>query len=264
MWSLLAHSVVPFVHYAESERRSRERSRRSRTASAALGRIAPDLIVRHGPFRGLKYPRALSNDGTLFSKLLGSYERELHPIVEALCATAYSEVIDIGCAEGYYAVGLAMRIPSARVYAYDIDPKALASCRAMADLNGVGDRVVTADHADAVTLKSLDLHERALVVCDCEGYERVLFTPEVVTHLAHHDLLIELHDFIIPNLSADIRSRFERTHEIGVIRSTDDMDKARTYSYEELDGYDLQTRKLLLGEVRPTTMEWFHLTPRRR
>ena len=85
-----------------------------------------------------------------------------------------------------------------------------------------------------------------------------------MNRFARHDLLIELHDFIYPNLSSEIRARFEATHEIAVIQSIDDTDKARTYQYEELNGYDFQTRKLLLGEVRPGTMNWFYLTPRRR
>jgi predicted O-methyltransferase YrrM len=264
IWSLLARSVIPFAHYAQRERRSHERAARSRVAGAAIQALVPDWVVRHGPFRGLRYPRALSNDGTLFSKLLGSYERELQPILETLCANTYADVVDIGCAEGYYAVGLALRLPSARVYAYDIDDAALSSCRTMAQLNGVGDRVVTANHVDPAVLRSLDLGERALVVCDCEGYERMLFTSEVVEHFARHDLLIELHDFIHEGLSSEIRARFDATHVITAIQSTDDMEKARTYLYDELKSYDLQTRKLLLGEVRPATMEWFYLTPRRR
>jgi hypothetical protein len=264
MWALLARSVIPFAHYAERERRSHERAVRSRVAGAAIEALVPDWVVRHGPFRGLRYPRALSNDGTLFSKLLGSYERELHPILETLCANPYSDIVDIGCAEGYYAVGLAVRMPSARVYAYDIDDAALDSCRAMAQLNGVGGRIVTANHVDPMVLRSLGLGERALVVCDCEGYERILFTPEVVNHFDRHDLLIELHDFIHEGLSSEIRARFDATHVITAIESIDDMEKARTYVYDELKSYDLHTRKLLLGEVRPTTMEWFYLAPRCR
>jgi hypothetical protein len=72
-----------------------------------------------------------------------------------------------------------------------------------------------------------------------------------------------VHEFLDPQLPSTLRARFAPTHDLTVIRSVDDLEKARTYSYDELAGYDLQTRKVLLGEVRPAAMEWFVLTPRR-
>jgi hypothetical protein len=48
------------------------------------------------------------------------------------------------------------------------------------------------------------------------------------------------------------------------VKSVDDLEKARTYVYGELDGFDLASRRILLAEMRPAIMEWFFLTPRRR
>jgi methylase of polypeptide subunit release factors len=50
-------------------------------------------------------------------------------------------VIDIGAAEGYYAIGFARRLPAARVIASDLDPVARLLCWLLARRNGVGDRV---------------------------------------------------------------------------------------------------------------------------
>src|SRR6516162_7464404 len=52
--------------------------------NAALKSISPDLTVRHGPFRGMKYTAEKSVGSVLVPKLLGSYERELHPLLERL------------------------------------------------------------------------------------------------------------------------------------------------------------------------------------
>ena len=99
--------------------------------------------VLSGPFVGMDYVQQATGSA-LMPKLLGSYEAELHETLEKIAATEYAAIIDIGCAEGYYAIGLAMRLPNAQVYAFDIDPEARELCTAMARLNGVeerGDRV---------------------------------------------------------------------------------------------------------------------------
>src|SRR4051794_40351820 len=64
--------------------------------------------VQTGPFAGLEFARA-SAEGCHVPKLLGCYERELHGLVEAAVADGYDDIVNIGCAEGYYAVGLARR-----------------------------------------------------------------------------------------------------------------------------------------------------------
>ena len=54
---------------------------------------------------------------------------------------AYPVVVNIGCAEGYYAVGMAGRMPDTRVDAFDIDPAAQRACGELAARRGVADRV---------------------------------------------------------------------------------------------------------------------------
>lgn len=75
-------------------------------------------------------------------------------------------------------------------------------------------------------------------------------------------MLVEIHDYLDIETSAVIRRRFEPTHDIAAIRSIDDIEKARTYRYRELEGLDLEIRKDLLLEGRPAIMEWFFMTPR--
>ena len=57
-------------------------------------------------------------------KLLGVYERELNPYIEQACALNFPLIVDVGAAEGYYAVGMALRNPSARVIAFEMDARA--------------------------------------------------------------------------------------------------------------------------------------------
>ena len=54
----------------------------------------------------------------------------------------YDALINIGAAEGCYAVGLARLMPGTEVVACDYDASAQAVCRELTEKNGVADRVV--------------------------------------------------------------------------------------------------------------------------
>ena len=264
IWESLNTSIIRLAEYLRRERIKIEVSNQEPIQKIHENLISrwSDLTVKHGPFKGMIYPEKKAVGSLLVPKLLGSYERELYPVLEKICSNEYSEIVDIGCAEGYYAVGLAMRIKTARVFAYDINDDAIYLCKKMARMNNVDGRLVTGTLCAASTLLSIPFRKKALVLSDCEGYEKELFTEELVPFLAHHDLLIEIHDFIDIEISSIIRQRFQNTHVISAIKSIDDITKAHTYCYEELSGYNLATRKRLLAENRPSIMEWFYMTPR--
>ena len=268
LWALLDSTLLRATHYAEYQRGKKssvpivsEKMILPEDEREAIERIFPDHRVRHGVFSGMRYPEIEAVGSAMFPKLLGSYESELRAVMDRVCKTDYTEIVNIGCGEGYYAVGLAMRIPKARVYAYDINEEAIRLCRKMAAANGVSERLVTGSFCDAETLKSIPFTQRALIISDCEGYEKELFTEDVALSLARHDILIELHDFIDLTISSVIRERFAGTHQVESIFSTDDIRKAHTYSYPELDGFDITTVHGLLKEGRPGVMEWFYMTP---
>ena len=218
-------------------------------------------MFKHGIFAGMQYPELKSYGSSLFPKLLGSYEKELNPVIEAICKESYSTIVNIGCGEGYYSVGLAMRIPKAIVYAFDTNKEAISLCKQMAELNGVEDRVITGLFCNAKTLMSIPFSGRSLIFSDCEGYEKELFSEEIINALSMHDFLIEIHDFIDISISSIIQQHFNRTHKIEIIQSVDDIKKAQTYHYPEIESYNRVTRRILLGEYRPAIMEWFFLKP---
>src|SRR5262245_457133 len=77
--------------------------------------------VQSGPFIGMEIlPDVSWNDGDISSKILGTYEQELHPIIEheikRLRRMDKPKIVNVGTAEGYYAVGMAMQVPKAVVY----------------------------------------------------------------------------------------------------------------------------------------------------
>jgi hypothetical protein len=258
-WRLLDLLLLRVARRAEYERQD---VMFRRQIMAIVRSTFPDFVVRNGPFRGLLYPRVEAVCSAVLPKLLGSYERELHLAVERLCQRGYRVVIDIGCAEGYYAVGLARRLPTARVYAFDTDPRARTLCHEMAVRNSVADRVVIGGQCGPDDLRALVSGQPVLVICDCEGFERELLAPSVVPSLAGASLIVEAHDFVGVEIAGPLTDRFRETHDIELVASTDDDSKVRHYVYSEISGFDRATRKFILAERRPAVMEWLVMTPR--
>lgn len=187
-----------------------------RVINEGVIRILGDHVAT-GPFAGMCLPNtAIWEDGNYGCKLIGSYEFELHRVLEIALRRQPKTIINIGCAEGYYAVGLAMIAPKARIIANDIDPKSLAVCMANARLNGVEDRI-TPVHA-CYRPHQLDTGEhRRLYIVDCEGGELFILDPALCPSLARSDIIVECHDFCQSDISAIIARRFDDTHIVGLI-----------------------------------------------
>jgi hypothetical protein len=186
-------------------------------------RISTDVAARlgsrvlAGPFTGLAYPAFTSAGSALFPKIIGSYEQELQPLIESLIARAYRIVVDIGAAEGYYAVGMATRLPHAAVYAFEADPRGAAQLAALAAANGVADRVIARGLCTVADLAALDLNGWPLIISDCEGAEVMLLDPRAVPALTRCDILLEFHTLRDTDPYALFRERFAETHDIEII-----------------------------------------------
>lgn len=168
--------------------------------------------VLSGPFKGMDYSVPAS-EGARAARLLGAYEASLAPVIEAAVARRYKQIIDVGCAEGYYAIGMALRLPRARVWARDASEAAQELCREHARRNGVGDRV---DVGGLMGPQDFDWCRRkhTLVICDIEGAEDALMDPVTAPGLAVADILVECHDLMRPGLSDRIAARFAASHKI--------------------------------------------------
>lgn len=216
--------------------------------------------VQRGPFQGLTYPTLESTCSEIAPKIIGTYEMELFEAIEDMCKSRYKVVVDVGCAEGYYAVGFAKRIPSAEVFAFDINRRALEMCRKLAEENKVSERVHLQGFCDSKTLASFDFKNSGLIICDCEGYELELFNEESIRNLLNCDLLIELHDILIPGLRDKLLPRFKNTHSLSIIKVLDRDGNL----YPELQSFSEDDKKIILSEFREGLygegkMEWAYL-----
>jgi len=178
-------------------------------------------IVRSGPFAGMKY-LSQPSEGGVTAKLLGAYEASLQGFFRSLPEQGYDAVLNVGCAEGYYAVGCARLLPGTQVLAWDIDPRAREMCSALAKLNGVESQVTIREKFETKDLPGVrgELKSRlgkdphACLVIDCEGAEFDLLDP-AQADFGWLDMVVEVHPSRECKLDMLVE-RFRETHEIEI------------------------------------------------
>ena len=210
--------------------------------------------VQSGPFAGTLLAESTSwQDGDIVPKILGCYEEELHNSMQRAIARRPEIVINIGCAEGYYATGLARRLPNAYVYAFDTDSKARAACLSAARQNGVGERIdVRAECRPEDLIALVSGRRRVFVVCDCEGGERELFNKNTIKILTNADIIIECHDCHFRDIRETLSRNFSLSHDVDVIR-----EGARDPAmFSLLRSLGTLERWLAVCEFRPEVMYW--------
>jgi SAM-dependent methyltransferase len=175
-------------------------------------------VVASGLLAGMDFV-AQASEGCLLAKLIGCYEQPLQGVLAHIIKRPYARVLNIGCADGYYSVGLARLMPQTQIEAFDINPKAQEACRALAAKNRVEGQVTVKggfEATDFARYKGLPL----LVFCDIEGAEDALLDPVQSPALTGFDLIIESHECFLPGLSQRLIQRFAASHNITQINDT--------------------------------------------
>ena len=175
-------------------------------------------IITGGPFKGIKLSDSAA-EGCFAPKLLGTYEQPLHNYIKKF--NNYKKIINIGAAEGYYAVGLAKLYPESQIFAYDSNPEAQRICREVAALNDVQDNITIGNEFSFSELDNFN-DDNILLICDIEGGELDLFKTLNVTYLNKFDCLVECHDCFKDGMLSEIENILSETHEIEVIRDSGD------------------------------------------
>ncbi len=213
-------------------------------------------VVLSGPFEGMKLPRNTHwKEAHRSPLLLGCYEEELHGVIEQQINRLKNwerqpNIVVVGCAEGYYAVGLARRLPKAIVYAIDSDDRSLALASIVADENGVELHI-------GATLREV-FSSPDLVIMDCEGAEVEYLDFDKFPALASAHIIVEIHNLIGQQTDSILLERFRGTHRIDML-----LEGPRNPNkYKELCGMTSEYRWMAVCEGRPCLMGWYSMTPR--
>jgi hypothetical protein len=178
-----------------------------------------DALVQSGPFRGMRLSLEASwSDGSVAPKVL--------------------------------AVGLALRLPNAKVIAFDSDERAQAVCRQMAAANAVADRVEVTGCCTPERLGAVMADRgRILLVMDCEGAELELLSDDVIAGMRNCDVIVECHDFINRGITEALTDRLATSHRVEE-RSRDPGQFPLLQNRSSLECW------LALCEFRPKLISW--------
>jgi hypothetical protein len=142
-----------------------------------------------GPFKGMRYATQ-SRTSAYWPKLLGTYEKELHPTILQLSEQQYDNLLVIGAGEGHYAVGLTFILDAEKVIAFEIEESERALLAKTASENEV-----EVDIAGACTPQALKAFRsfRNFIIMDIEGEEDFFLQDGVILEMKHSTYIIEVH-----------------------------------------------------------------------
>jgi len=215
-------------------------------------------VVIGGPFKGMKIlNKGAWGDGHPAGKLLGLYEDELYPVVELAIASKPDMILNVGCAEGFYGLGLAMRTGAPTLL---VDPwhVVLDIARENASANNLNRVLFSTDSSIANFQPYLAKANNPLLVMDCEGNELDLLNLDLLPELAKTIILVETHDCITPGIMQTLVDRFIKTHDIDIIPQGAKNPHIELLR-QDFSDYD---KMMLCCEERPNTMFWLYMIPK--
>lgn len=217
-----------------------------------------DGRVVQGPFTGMKIlNQAKWGDGDIGGKLLGTYESELFPSIEKSIKMNPDVVVNVGCAEGYFGIGIGMRT-NARTILVDIEADVLKNAEDNALANSFTNFELSTESSKESLKKFLQKGLNPFLFMDCEGYEFDLLSIDDVPELKNTIIIVESHDCFRPGLTEILKERFVSTHNVEIISQGN-----KNPYHPIIADFDDAKKLLLTCEFRPSTMNWLFMTPKK-
>lgn len=223
-----------------------------------------DNTVRYGPFKGFLLGKGFEwSKADIGNMLLGLYEKE---VLQAICEVSNNRkvLIDLGAADGYFAIGCLISNMFNNVYCYELSEKSRKNLFNNAVLNRVQDRIeitgiATNSFPVELQKKGVDFSQ-SVVLCDIEGGEFELFDDNVLNALKDTIIIIEIHDW-----HKDGASRYKKLQERAVkyFNITKLTTRSRDLSlFPELAHLSDDDRWLVCSEGRHYLTTWLKLDPK--
>ncbi len=214
--------------------------------------------VIEGPFKGMKILEDCKwGDGDISSKLLGIYENELHSSIEDAIGRQPDKIINVGCAEGFYGIGLARRLPDVPIIFIDIDRDSIEIARKNYHQNSLPEtRCTFLTESSQSSIKTMAAScKKPFIVMDVEGAEQSLL--ESPSGYENSIILVETHDFAVPNIRKILMERFSDSHRIVEIKQG-----AKNPYLPIIDDLPDMAKMVIVSEGRPQTMYWLYMVPK--
>ena len=220
--------------------------------------------IQYGPFAGM-----LLSKGDWWGKidrpsmLFGFYEKE---VLDSLTnhSNKFKTLIDIGAADGYYAIGGVLSGSFENSVCYEISEDGQAQIRKNAYLNNIADKIEVRGKAKKKFFDDFSEEElgSSLILMDIEGGEYdILSSKEDFMRLKKSTLIIESHALFFDDGIMKQENLVSLASEFFNI--TEFKTSSRDLSiYPELKNYSDSDRWLMCSEGRGELMSWFRLDPK--
>jgi hypothetical protein len=216
--------------------------------------------IMGGLFKGLRAPPSGISPG-YYTLLVGTYETSLVPIIEAIIARQPPLVVVAGAHWGYYALGIAMRCEGSHIIAYEKDRSRAEALRKYRRLNSLQERVELRGLCTAHSLaQDLASAENSVLIMDVEGDEDILLDPVHAPGLLRTEIVVELHEHLVPGVTERLRNRFARSHKQVLLPYLHTVDPC-TLKWTSKHAVLKRIAEHMLQDGREETVSWLHLAP---
>lgn len=220
--------------------------------------------VLYGPFKGMKLASTSWSARDVGSILLGEYERQVIDVIME-SPSSYSIFVDIGAADGIYAVGLSMNNRFQSSFCFESSEASQSSIRENALANDVKSKITILGTAESnfltllTTQYPIDL-SKALFLVDIEGGEYDLLSEKNLEKLRNSVLIVEIHKDV---------DGFELQYEALIKRSSHIFNVSKLFShakskidFKEIESWPDEDRQIIFSEGRRHQMSWLVMTPK--
>jgi hypothetical protein len=242
---------------------------RTETVSERKSRVSKEMfeycngVVKYGPFTGLKLTSNTWWGGNdLGSMCFGLYEKELLDFLNSKYIENRDIFIDIGAADGYYAIGLLLSKRVKSALCFELTRHGRDTINLNWNLNDRPGAIeikgdVFTDFKNSVS--NIDF-KKTTVLIDIEGAEFSFLNNEILKILQNAVVAIEIHNWI-PNF-IDLYSEFLKNasgfFDIEILT----RHERETLIFDELLSLTDDNRLLLTSESRPCVMRFLVLKPK--
>lgn len=224
-----------------------------------------DGVIKEGPFSGVILPNRMSwGSSDQASMILGLYEREVMDVITSL-DSSISIFVDIGAADGYYAVSSIKKNIFSKAICYELTKQGRQVIKENAILNDVEKNIEIRGQASSGFFNEIECHdlEKSFFLMDIEGAEFDLLDEKALNKLRKSHLLIELHakrveqgELKLKNLLS-MATRYFATEII----ETSSRDPYKSIALKEANLSDNEVW-ILCAEGRKKRGKWLYLIPK--
>ena len=241
---------------------------RSETVAQRKTRLGKELYkqmdgtVRYGAFKGQKLADNVWWSATdKASMLCGFYEIEVLETLRAVPAGRRRTFIDLGAADGFYAIGMVRSGFAERAICFEMSEQGRQVINHSAQANKVRDQIEIHGKAGANFLQETQRIDPSAttILIDVEGAEFDILTTKTLFDLRHCHIVMEVHNWIDDFEQKYIQLLHEAANyfELGTI-TAGARDPGQI---KELDALSDDNRWLICSEGRPNLMRWLTMQP---